>query len=70
MSTQARKLVLSNLKFNGEYLNDNIKEAVRGWKESQSDLSRFNRERLLEEISTDGLIDNKVSRTCIQGSKK
>lgn len=59
MSTQARKLVLSNLRFNGEYLNDNIKQAVKGWKESQSDLSRFNRERLLEEISTDGLIDNK-----------
>lgn len=59
MSTQARKLVLSNLKFNGEYLNDNIKEAVKSWKQSQVDLSKYNRERLLEEISTDGLIDNK-----------
>lgn len=59
MSTQARKLVLSNLKFNGEYLNDNIKQAVKSWKQSQADLSKYNRERLLEEISTDGLIDNK-----------
>ena len=59
MSTQARKLVLSNLKFNKEYLNYNIKQAVKEWKKSQSELSRFNRERLFEEISTDKKIDNK-----------
>jgi hypothetical protein len=59
MSTQARKLVLSNLKFNGKYLNENIEKAVQEWKKSQSDLSGYNKERLLEEISTEGIIDNK-----------
>ena len=59
MSTQARKLVLSNLRFNGEYLSDSIGEAATEWKQSQAEISQENILDLMDKISTDGEIDNR-----------
>lgn len=59
MSTQARKLVLSNLRFNGEYLSESIGEAATEWKQSQAEISEENVLDLMDKISTDGQIDNK-----------
>lgn len=59
MSTQARKLVLSNLRFNGDYLNDSIGEAATEWKQSQAEISEENVLDLMDKISTNGEIDNK-----------
>lgn len=59
MSTQARKLVLSNLRFNGEYLNESIGEAATEWKQSQAEISEENVRDLMDRISTEGEIDNK-----------
>lgn len=59
MSTQARKLVLSNLRFNGEYLSESIGEAATEWKQSQAEISEENVLDLMDKISTNGEIDNK-----------
>lgn len=59
MSTQARKLVLSNLRFNGEYLSDSIGEAATEWKQSQAEISQENITDLMDRISTNGEIDNR-----------
>lgn len=59
MSTQARKLVLSNLRFNGKYLNETIGEAATQWKKAQGQISEQNIKDLLDKISTDGQLDNR-----------
>lgn len=59
LSTQARKLLISNLISNGEYLTERVKEGVTKWKEIQQTLARFNKSKLKEEITTDGKIDNR-----------
>lgn len=57
MSTQARKLILSNLKKDNEYLSEQLGQAAKEWKDSQSKLSESNKQQLMDEISTDGQVD-------------
>ena len=57
MGSQKRKLVLSNISLNGEFM-DSLKSAVRNWIEGQRELAENARKVLMEDLGAeDGQVD-------------